>query len=1000
MKRLILSKKVLAICLSLFIAAGGITGFALHVNASKDNGGKDTTVDNTAPTASFGLSKKKKADIVFTTGSDNNFNSDDFNNKVNAYVKNRLVNSGVDTNIQSFSTSTISTANSNASDIFNKWQNYPDSSGSWTYNSNDNTMGSTANVSWTGYWDSSSEAQKTTDVTIDYDENEVLRNTDIGTLEYPNIRCHPDPMGFTFRMTNTNGVYSYYAFEIYSYQGVAMLYRVNNVPNPNNADNGILVAWTNTTNPVVGLQGTYSKCLGFQHIDYNPLATHHVKINAKGRHITIQYDSNNVFDVTDNDSNALINGSYGPYTYSMPNACFKNITITKGSSKSLSEALKEPTWRDNTHKFVVNLSEDALKSIVSSSKDYPTTLSTMLSNKEYFLGVMNTADESTVNSFIDQNDGHGTYINNNNIDTALNAVTDYILKILNEEQDNSNIFLVGDEVTYNETYKDNEGDKKNDELWKYEQDPKHLNYDDDFVKCSESGDLPLDNDLGAADFATGQWVHNKVTVFDKPGKYKISYKVQDNPTATDSNPSGDSNFNNYNKWSPDDNSIIINVHRKPTPVFTAYAVANASTGKFDVTVKDEDKSYDIDHQTTDGTRKGIVNKKFQWKEVTSGVTDTWHDGKLPSPQSPNKDFLVKLSVQDLEGQWSDDLVKYVTTKNENLPPVAQFTENETEMPVDQLKNDVSTGKDVVFTDQSYDPNGDSIRETWTVKDSSGNVLYNSSTMPTASVFIGKPLGTYTITLVCDDGPTPKVGVPLTSDPYTLQLKLVPINHKPVAHFEVDNTSKEPDKIKITEDSTDPDGDPIDDRIWTITDSSGNVVGQSENKLPDLSTLDGTYTLTLKVKDNPKIPPELWSNPYSQQITVESLKLTGTLYPSPAKQGQQVTFDLNTIGYAKYLRIYLPNDIISRDTRGTTLPIVKTITEEYTHNEKINYILPINTPLTLDGNGNRIRPPYEIPVQAEKANGAQKSITLYLDVKGNVLDGIKTEIIGTGQDRDK
>lgn len=291
-----------------------------------------------------------------------------------------------------------------------------------------------------------------------------------------------------------------------------------------------------------------------------------------------------------------------------------------------------------------------------------------------------------------------------------------------------------------------------------------------------------------------------------------------------------------------------------------------------------------------------------------------------------------------------------------------------------------------------------IEEKWTVTDSNGNIIYSGSTTPTASVFYGKPLGTYTISLVCDDGPTPKVGVQLTSEPYTLQLTLVPINHMPVAHFEVDNISKEPENIKVTEDSTDPDGDPIADRIWNITDSSGNVVEQSENKLPDLSTLDGTYTLTLKVEDNPKVPPELWSKPYSEQIIVESLKLVGTLYPNSAEQGQQITFDLTTTGYAKYLRIYLPNDIISRDTKGTTFPIAKTITEEYIHNEKINYILPINTPVTLDINGARVRPPYEIPVQAEKENGAMKAITLYLDVKGNVLDGIKTEIIGTGQDR--
>lgn len=976
MKRLILSKKVLAICLSLFIAAGGITGFALHVNASKDNSGKDTTVDNTAPTASFGLSKKKKADIVFAAGVDNTFDTNSFNNKVNSYVKNRLINSGVDTSIE-----TIETSGQNLQSSFTWQQDVSPSIGQISFQNNGSKIQMYGNTSNPGF---NKIYNINNDTDISKQEMSFSYNIDFGDSF--------DGAGVLIGTSVNGGLMNGYALFVHhtfinvpNNPGMATLYKITNWSSSNDQD-----MQTAPNAQVIG--------------SVNMGTIGDFKLTITKENLVIQKSGTEIGNIKLPEHYGW---GFGFFSDHYAHGCdqigqfaLDNLQIQTTKGKSLSDTLKEPTWRDNTHKFVVNLSEDPLKSIVSSSKDYPTTLSTMLSNKEYFLGVMNTADESTVNSFIDQNDGHGTYINNNNIDTALNAVTDYILKILNEEQDNSNIFLVGDEVTYNETYKDNEGDKKNDELWKYEQDPKHLNYDDDFVKCSQTGDLPLDNDLGTADFATGQWVHNKVTVFDKPGKYKISYKVQDNPIATDDNPSGDSNFNNYNKWSPDDNSIIINVHRKPTPVFTVYAVANASTGKFDVTVKDEDKSYDIDHQTTDGTRKGIVNKKFQWKEVTSGVTDTWHDGKLPSPQSPNKDFLVKLSVQDLEGQWSDDLVKYVTTKNENLPPVAQFTENETEMPVDQLKNDASAGKDVVFTDQSYDPNGDSIRETWTVKDSSGNVLYNSSTMPTASVFIGKPLGTYTITLVCDDGPTPKVGVPLISDPYTLQLKLVPINHKPVAHFEVDNTSKEPEKIKITEDSTDPDGDPIDDRIWTITDSNGNVVEQSENKLPDLSTLDGTYTLILKVKDNPKIPPELWSDPYSQQITVESLKLTGTLYPSPAKQGQQVTFDLNTIGYAKYLRIYLPNDIISRDTRGTTIPIVKTITEEYTHNEKINYILPINTLLTLDGNGNRIRPPYEIPVQAEKANGAQKAITLYLDVKGNVLDGIKTEIIGTGQDRDK
>lgn len=976
MKHLKLSKKIIALCLSIFVSAGGITGYNLH-KVKADNNDVKNKVDNTAPTASFGLSKKKKADIVFTTGGDNTFDTNSFNNKVNAYVKNRLINSGVNTSI-----GTIETSGQNLQSSFTWKQDVSSSIGQISFQNNGSKIqmyGNTCNPGFNKIYNINNDT--------DISKQEISFSYNI------NFGDSFDGAGVLIGTSVNKGLMNGYALFVhhtfinvpYYTTGMATLYKITNWSSSNNQDMQTSTNAQRVGSVNMGISGSFKLTI----------TKESVVIQKSGIEIgNIKLPEHYGWGV------GFFSDHYAHGCDQIGQFALDNLQIQTTKGKSFSDVLKEPTWRDNTHKFVVNLSEDALKSITASSKDYPTTLSTMLSNKEYFLAVMNSADKSTVNKFIAQNDGHGAYIDNNNLDTALNAVTDYILKVLNEEQDNSNIFLVGDELTYNEKYSDYEVDKKKDELWSYVQDSKHLNYDNDFVKCSQTGDLPLDNNLGIAAFATGQWVHNKVTKFDKPGKYKVSLKVQDNPTATDSNPSGDLNFNDYNKWSSDDNSIIINVNRKPTAVFTAYAIANASTGKFDVAVKDEDKSYDIDHQNTDGTRKGIVNKKFQWKEVTNGITDTWHDGKLPSPQASNKDFLVKLSVQDLEGQWGDDLVKYVTTKNENLPPVAQFTENETEMPVDQLNNNASIGKDVIFSDQSYDPNGDKIRETWTVKDSGGNVIYSSSTMPTANVFIGKPLGTYTITLVCDDGPTPKVGVPLTSDPYTLQLKLVPINHKPIAHFEVDNTFKEPEKIKITEDSSDPDGDTIDDRIWIITDSSGNVVNQSENKIPDLTSLDGTYTLTLKVKDKPKIPPELWSDPYSQQITVESLKFTGNLYPNPAKQGQQITFDLNTIGNAKYLRIYLPNDIISKDIRGTTLPIVKTITEEYTHNEKINYILPINTPLTLDNNGNRIRTPYEIPVNAQKENGASKSITLYLDVKGNVLDGIKTEIIGTGQDRNK
>ncbi|MCD2345099.1 hypothetical protein [Clostridium guangxiense] len=236
--------------------------------------------------------------------------------------------------------------------------------------------------------------------------------------------------------------------------------------------------------------------------------------------------------------------------------------------------------------------------------------------------------------------------------------------------------------------------------------------------------------------------------------------------------------------------------------------------------------------------------------------------------------------------------------------------------------------------------------------------------------------------------------------WTVKTITIGQNNPPIAQFTLDKYEmSEGEENNINDTSYDSDGDSLSERHFWVIDSSGNTVQDCLNYQPNLSNLTkGIYTIKEIVKDSPKVGSPLSSDPYTKTLTVEDLGITGQLYPNPAAQGQQVTFDITTTGNAKYLKIYIPNEISSLDKKGTAFPITKTIVEEEHHNEKIAYMLPINTPVTLDSNGNRVRQPYVIPVEAQKANGTSKSITLYLDVKGNILDGIKTEIIGTGQDR--
>lgn|GEM_PF-3269452 len=238
--------------------------------------------------------------------------------------------------------------------------------------------------------------------------------------------------------------------------------------------------------------------------------------------------------------------------------------------------------------------------------------------------------------------------------------------------------------------------------------------------------------------------------------------------------------------------------------------------------------------------------------------------------------------------------------------------------------------------------------------------------------------------------------------WTIKTITIGQNNPPVAQFTLDKDEMSTGEANnINDTSYDPDGDPLSQRHFWVIDSNGNVIQDCLNYEPNLSTLSkGNYTIKEIVMDSPRIGAPLSSDPCIKTLTVEDLGIRGQLSPNPAAQGQQVTFDITTTGNAKYLKIYIPDEISKLDKKGTAFPIAKTIVEEQNHNEKITYYLPIDTPVTLDSNGDRVRQPYEIPVEAQKANGMKKSITLYLDVKGNILDGIKTEIIGTGQDRNK
>ncbi|MFC0877954.1 hypothetical protein ACE01N_15260, partial [Saccharicrinis sp. FJH2] len=481
--------------------------------------------------------------------------------------------------VEAYQRSTFSSSDADAEKIFTQWTNYPDNSGAWSFNSTDNSLGSTANVAWTGFWDASEEAQATTDVEISYKLTEELRVRQIApkyNFTSSEYLCHPDPMGFTFRMTNKDGLYSYYAFWIYGYQQVAGLFKVDGVTNPNSVDNNLLAAWTGLKNPSIGALTNNSYCLGFKSILYNPIAVHDVTIKAENDHIQVIYDGETIFDITDDQfGSPLLSGSYGPFTYSMPNAKIYDISVTKKTLRKFKDVLREPQWRNSALRFNVNL-DDLTVDDFDADADLSEILMRCINEDIHYIGWGVDANKTQFERFIAQNSAKGTFINRSNgsWSTWIEAMAQYIYDQYVTETVEGEYFIAGTSVEIDVDPSEMKSGTANSDYpsgrWK-------ISHDNTFFS----------NDLGLASWQN-IYLEDVPEYYDKPGKYTFTF--EDLPT----------------------DPTTLYFHRKPIASFSYVSSTGGLTNN----------SYDVDG----GSDNGIAVSEWKWKAVDAVSTDDWTVG--------------------------------------------------------------------------------------------------------------------------------------------------------------------------------------------------------------------------------------------------------------------------------------------------------------------------------------------------------------------------------------
>lgn len=345
----------------------------------------------------------------------------------------------------------------------------------------------------------------------------------------------------------------------------------------------------------------------------------------------------------------------------------ENINLKTTVVKKFSEVLRQPEWRDESIKVLVNISDysnDELKDNSSLSE----LLTRLLNENIHFVSWGNSTNKTQFENLIKANNNKGKYINNTSYNSSISQTATYIKKLVDELTPNDQYVILGDPISVNvnpESVKNNTADTHYPYgKWKITHDFEY--YENNIGQFSESG----------------KYVNNFIDTFDKTGKYQILYE---------------------------DTAVVpenIYVHRRPTAQILLRRSGNS------ITLTSE--SYDLDSYTS-GNR-GISQEEWKYKKATD---TSWTSGKLTTITGED-DYIVQLRVKDYQNTWSNPDSKYITN-SVNALPVASFS----------LKSETITRYDnLEIVDSSYDPAGGTISSrSWEVY-KGDKQIYKGTTPPT------------------------------------------------------------------------------------------------------------------------------------------------------------------------------------------------------------------------------------------------------------------------------
>ena len=292
-----------------------------------------------------------------------------------------------------------------------------------------------------------------------------------------------------------------------------------------------------------------------------------------------------------------------------------NINLKTTNVRKLEDVLREPDWREEAIKVLVNVND-----VVNQQLNNPTTLGELLTrtiNDEiYYTAWGQRVNKTQSEQFIKANNNNGIFINNTNYTNSINQTAQYIKSLINQRKSSEYVILNENTILSaadSSIMKNTANSQYPYGKWKVVHDCEY--YENNMGQYAKSG----------------QYISDMITSFDKTGKYEIYYEDQSTQPS------------------------VIYVHRRP--------VAEIDVKRNGNSVTLTSLGYDLDSYSKN---RGISEEEWKYRKV--GET-TWTNGKLTSITS-GVDYLVQLRVKDYQNTWSAPVSKYITTNN--VQPIASF----------------------------------------------------------------------------------------------------------------------------------------------------------------------------------------------------------------------------------------------------------------------------------------------------------------------------------------